>query len=190
MIKPSVSETKWSSLLARTRALILYISIWIFDFGPEKLPGLSRNGPLALVLTDQQANESEKNTVQYELYTCTIEPPSATTSLDTKIFPESFIIETSGKRSSVLEFFIVFDLFQATFRYNGLMPDLCVNSTYFATQSMKRSLRNNIDIHISLKNCMQIKASLQCDLLQFDSRRRPLTLRILGGRLREVLTIF
>ena len=24
-----------------------YISIWIFDFGPEKLPGLSRNGPQA-----------------------------------------------------------------------------------------------------------------------------------------------
>ena len=47
MIELSVSEKKWSSLLARTRALILYISIWIFDFGPEKLPGLSRNGPLA-----------------------------------------------------------------------------------------------------------------------------------------------
>ena len=45
MIKLSVNETKWSSLLARTRALF-YISIWIFDFGPEKLPGLSRNGPL------------------------------------------------------------------------------------------------------------------------------------------------
>ena len=45
MIKLSVSETKWSSLLARTRALILYILIWIFDFGPVKLPGLSRNGP-------------------------------------------------------------------------------------------------------------------------------------------------
>ena len=45
MIKLSVNETKWSSLLARTRALILYISIWKFDFGPEKLPGLSRNGP-------------------------------------------------------------------------------------------------------------------------------------------------
>ena len=44
MIQLSVSETKWSSLLARTRALILYISISIFDFGPEKLPGLSRNG--------------------------------------------------------------------------------------------------------------------------------------------------
>ena len=29
------SETKWSSFLARTRALILW---------PEKLPGLSRNG--------------------------------------------------------------------------------------------------------------------------------------------------
>ena len=45
MIKLSVSETQWSSLLARTRALIRYISNWIFDFGPEKLPGLSRNRP-------------------------------------------------------------------------------------------------------------------------------------------------
>ena len=43
MIKLSVSETKWSSLLASTRALIPYISIWIFDFGPKKLPRLSRN---------------------------------------------------------------------------------------------------------------------------------------------------
>ena len=48
MIKLSINETKWNSLLARPRALILYISIWIFDFGPEKLPGLSRNGPLVL----------------------------------------------------------------------------------------------------------------------------------------------
>ena len=46
MIKLSVNETKWSSLPARTRALILYISIWIFDVGPEKSPWLSRNGPL------------------------------------------------------------------------------------------------------------------------------------------------
>ena len=45
MIKLSVNETKWSSLLARTRALILYILIWIYDFGPVKLPGLSRSGP-------------------------------------------------------------------------------------------------------------------------------------------------
>ena len=52
MIKPSVSETKWSSLLARTRALILYISIWMFDFGPEKLPGLSRNGPQTITGAD------------------------------------------------------------------------------------------------------------------------------------------
>ena len=37
MIKLSVNEAKWSSLLTRTRSLILYISIWIFDFGPEKL---------------------------------------------------------------------------------------------------------------------------------------------------------
>ena len=48
MIKLSINETKWSSLLARTRALILFILIWIFDFGPEKLPGLSRNGSLVL----------------------------------------------------------------------------------------------------------------------------------------------
>ena len=47
MIKLSVKETKWSSLLARTRDRILYILIWKFDFGTEKLPGLSRNGPLA-----------------------------------------------------------------------------------------------------------------------------------------------
>ena len=45
MIKLSVNKTKCGSLLARTRALILFISISIFDFGPEKLLGLSRNGP-------------------------------------------------------------------------------------------------------------------------------------------------
>ena len=45
MIKLSVNETKWSNLLARTYALFLYISISIFGFGPEKLPGRSRNGP-------------------------------------------------------------------------------------------------------------------------------------------------
>ena len=53
MIKPLVSKTKWSSLLARTRTLILYFSIWIFDFGPEMLPGLSRNGPQAKLTTDK-----------------------------------------------------------------------------------------------------------------------------------------
>ena len=50
MIKLSVNETKWSCLLARTRALILYISIWVFDFGPVKLPGRSRNGRLCLYI--------------------------------------------------------------------------------------------------------------------------------------------
>ena len=42
MIKLSVNEIKWSSLLARTHALILFISIWIYLI----LPGISRNGPL------------------------------------------------------------------------------------------------------------------------------------------------
>ena len=46
MIKLSVNETKWSSLLARTSALIPFICISIFDFGPEKLSGLCRYGPL------------------------------------------------------------------------------------------------------------------------------------------------
>ena len=54
MIKLSVNETKWSSLLARTRALILFISIWIFVFGREKLAGLSRNGIRALKLYDSK----------------------------------------------------------------------------------------------------------------------------------------
>ena len=51
MIKLSVSETKWSSLLARTGAFVLYVSIRIFDFGLEKLPGLSRNGPQHMLST-------------------------------------------------------------------------------------------------------------------------------------------
>ena len=50
MIKLSVNESKWSSLTPRTHALILYISIWIFDFKPEKLPGRSRNWPLVPVV--------------------------------------------------------------------------------------------------------------------------------------------
>ena len=54
MIKLSVNETKWRSLLARTHALILYISFWIFDFGPVKLPGLSRNGPQDYLLGPYQ----------------------------------------------------------------------------------------------------------------------------------------
>ena len=48
MIKLSVNETKWSSLLTGTRALTLYIAIWIFYFAPEKLLGLSTNGPQVL----------------------------------------------------------------------------------------------------------------------------------------------
>ena len=60
MIKLSVSETKWSSLLARTRALTLYISILIFDFGPEKLPGLSRNGSQANKILDLITESSSR----------------------------------------------------------------------------------------------------------------------------------
>ena len=63
MIKLSVNEIKWSSLLTRTRAFILYISIWIFDFGPEKFPGLSRNGPrITLAYVTWGGSQESRNT--------------------------------------------------------------------------------------------------------------------------------
>ena len=84
MIKLSVNEKKWSSLLARTRALILYISILIFDFGPEKLPRLSRRGPRALS-TRLHLNEGVYETLrrtafefQYKLYGKILETVDAT----------------------------------------------------------------------------------------------------------------
>ena len=70
MITLSVNETKWSSFLARSSGLILYISIWIFDFGPEKLPGLSSNGPHRVVLYKKiSLNENEvwRNLFQTQL---------------------------------------------------------------------------------------------------------------------------
>ena len=33
-----------------------YISIWIFDFGPVKLPGISRNGRLAPIVRKVDAS--------------------------------------------------------------------------------------------------------------------------------------
>ena len=47
---------KWSVLLARICALILFISIWIFDFGPKKLSGPWRNGPQDSKSLDMQPN--------------------------------------------------------------------------------------------------------------------------------------
>ena len=61
MIKQSVNETEWSSLLARTLTLILYISIWKFDFGPETLPGLSRNGSQGPVVRTPVSANPELN---------------------------------------------------------------------------------------------------------------------------------
>ena len=45
-VKVSVRETKLTSLEARTRPTFLETLISKYDFGPVKLPGLSRNGPL------------------------------------------------------------------------------------------------------------------------------------------------
>ena len=50
MIKLSLSETKWSSLLSRTGALILFILIWIFEFGPEKVTRTFKKRATALVI--------------------------------------------------------------------------------------------------------------------------------------------
>ena len=46
-IKVSVNEAELTGLWARNCATIQQVLISKFAFGPEKLPGLSRNGPLA-----------------------------------------------------------------------------------------------------------------------------------------------
>ena len=45
-VKLSAKETKWALLEVRTHPTFLETSILKYDFGPVKLPGLSRNGPL------------------------------------------------------------------------------------------------------------------------------------------------
>ena len=45
-MKLSVNEAKLAGLWARNCATIQQVSISKFAFGPEKLAGLSRNGPL------------------------------------------------------------------------------------------------------------------------------------------------
>ena len=42
----SVDEAKLTGLWARTELTIQLVWILKFAFGPEKFPGLSRNGPL------------------------------------------------------------------------------------------------------------------------------------------------
>ena len=48
-VKLSAKETKWTLLEVRTHPTILENLISKYDFGPVKLPGLSRNGPQALL---------------------------------------------------------------------------------------------------------------------------------------------
>ena len=50
-VKVSAKETKWTYLEVRTRPTFLETLISKYDFGPGKLPGLSRNGPLARART-------------------------------------------------------------------------------------------------------------------------------------------
>ena len=65
-IKLSVNEIKWSSFVARTRA----ISLWILDFGPEKItggfekwaPGTRVREPLL-----RKSFETEKSSCYYKL---------------------------------------------------------------------------------------------------------------------------
>ena len=44
-VKVSAKETKWTSLELRTDPTFLETLISKYDFGPVKLPGLSRNRP-------------------------------------------------------------------------------------------------------------------------------------------------
>ena len=44
-VKLSAKETKWTSLDFKTHPTFLENLISKYDFGPVKLPGLSRNGP-------------------------------------------------------------------------------------------------------------------------------------------------
>ena len=46
-VKLLAKETKWASLEVRTHHTFLENLISKYDTGPGKLPGLSRNGPLA-----------------------------------------------------------------------------------------------------------------------------------------------
>ena len=49
-VKVLAKETKWTSLEVRTHPTFLENLISKYDFGPVKLPGLSRNGPLVITL--------------------------------------------------------------------------------------------------------------------------------------------
>ena len=64
MIKLSVSETKWSSLLARTGALILYISIGKFDFGPESYRDFRETGPRSQIPSNHVHTEGAIESVR------------------------------------------------------------------------------------------------------------------------------
>ena len=59
-IKLSVNETEWSSLLARTRALILYIYSFRFEnliSDPKRYRGFRETGPWYLVVSTWRPTE-------------------------------------------------------------------------------------------------------------------------------------
>ena len=64
-VKLLAKETKWTLLEFRTHPTFLEILISKSDFGPVKLPGLSRNGP-QVVLTDSEAMEEEAESEEKE----------------------------------------------------------------------------------------------------------------------------
>ena len=63
-VKLSAKETKWTSLEVRTHPTFLENLISKYDFGPVKLPGLSRNGPLVTITSEIQ----ETGTTIYRPY--------------------------------------------------------------------------------------------------------------------------
>ena len=57
IVKLSAKETKWTSLEVRTHPTFRENLISKYDFGPVKLPGVSRNGPQEPELVPPQVNE-------------------------------------------------------------------------------------------------------------------------------------
>ena len=67
-VKLSTKETKRTSLEVRTHSTFLEIFISKYGFGPVKLPGLSRNGPLGRNLGDHRHGTTLRRQVQRYRY--------------------------------------------------------------------------------------------------------------------------
>ena len=111
-----VHKTKWTCLLANNRLLYFWILTWIFDFGPDKLPRLSKNGPLVLAhwrISNPFLSQQFMRTCNwvltfqfYEILWCVL--------LKRNLLNRSF---TEDKESTL--FFVCVCLYKETYRWNA-----------------------------------------------------------------------